>query len=175
MKQKQKLIYELLSALFIFSGFIMSATLYLTLPENVSHVSDSVVTIASLLLLVAIIFFCNASVIKYSEKCTLSHEMFTDERMYELWKKSFRSMVQFDTCKQLCWVSICWTIMSYLVAHKDYVLDVRSIAVVLTVSVLSLLFISLYLLYEYRGVISSSSEHLDNDNLQTSDDMQHQG
>ena len=43
MKQKQKLIYELLSALFIFAGFIMSDTLYLTLPDNASYVSDGAV------------------------------------------------------------------------------------------------------------------------------------
>lgn len=68
MKQKQKLIYELLSALFIFAGFIMSATLYLTLPDNASYVSDGAIVIAILLLLTAVIFFCDASVIKYSEK-----------------------------------------------------------------------------------------------------------
>ena len=64
--------------------------------------------------------------------------------------------------------------MGYLMSHKDYVLDVRSLAVVLTLSALSLLLISLYLLYEYKYAISSS-EYLDNDNSQTSDDVQHQG
>ena len=174
MKQKQKLIYELLSALFIFTGFTMSATLYLTLPDNASYVSDSAVVIAILLLLTAVIFFCDASVIKYSEKCTLSHEMFTDERMQELWKKSLCNMTNFCVSGELCRFSICWVIMDCLMSHKDYVLDVRSLAVVLTLSALLLLFIVLYLLYEYRTMIASS-DRPDNDDLQTSDDVQHQG
>ena len=171
---KQKLIYELLSALFIFTGFVMSAMLYLTLPDGASYVSeDHLVVVASLLLLTAGIFLCNANVIKYSEKCTLSNEIFADERLQKLWKESFRSMTRYDVCAGLCRFAICWVVMNYLMAPKDYVLDARSIAVVLTLSALSLILILSYLLCEYKDVISKnaiSSGRLDNDDLQTSDD-----
>lgn len=172
MEQKQKLIYELLSALFIFSGFVMSITLYLTLSDN-AYVPDYVFVIASLLLLTAGIFFCDANIIKHSEKCALSHEIFADEGLQKRWKESFRTVTNFCVSGQLCKFASCWVIMGYLMTPKDYVLGTRSIAVVLTLSALSLILILSYLLCEYKDVISKnaiSSGRLDNDDLQTSDD-----